>query len=246
MSLAPALLKVTPRDRFTFIPAWAAARVGIGIAVSILCGMAVGGLQHLGLPGTAAWLGVMLATRYGLWWYAARLIQARHAPKAGAREHLWVSVGVCASFAVDAAFLLSGADNCRFWCQRPLDAVRPQEPERLMAVAHRRHTRASPTTRDAPGAPTDRMRAWPSLKNVVTLWAVLTAGGHAAYVVYLGGVPADDLVMASTLGFRAVVGLIVVGLPAVLFLFLFLVLGAIPKHYLLEERVKIDDATSPR
>lgn len=78
------------------------------------------------------------------------------------------------------------------------------------------------------------MPQWPKLKHVVAVWAALTSAAFCAYVLYLHRLPPDDLVMAGTLSFQATVALIVVGLPSLLLLFLFLLIGAIAKHWLYE------------
>ena len=62
------------------------------------------------------------------------------------------------------------------------------------------------------------MVQWPKLRHVIVVWVALTAVACGAYVFYLHGLPPDELVMANTLSFQAIVGLIVVGLPSVLFL----------------------------
>lgn len=78
------------------------------------------------------------------------------------------------------------------------------------------------------------MTRWPSLKSVLLAWSGLTAFAYVAYVSYLHALPPDELVMSSTLSFQAAIGLIVVGLPAVTFLFLALLIGAIAKRWLVE------------
>lgn len=78
------------------------------------------------------------------------------------------------------------------------------------------------------------MVRWPELKHVIAVRAALTAIAYGAYVFYLHGLPPDELVMASTLSFQAIVGLIVLGLPSALFLLLFLLVRAIAKHWLFE------------
>ena len=80
------------------------------------------------------------------------------------------------------------------------------------------------------------MPRWPSVKQVLAVWTALTAGAYCTYVGYLHGLPPDDLVMASTLSFQAMIGLVVVGLPAVVFLFLFLFIGAVAKRWLLDQK----------
>ena len=80
------------------------------------------------------------------------------------------------------------------------------------------------------------MTRWPTLRQVLVVWAALTAGAYCAYVGYLHSMPPDDLVMASTLSFQAMIGLVVVGLPAVVFLFLFLFIGAVAKRWLLGQK----------
>jgi hypothetical protein len=80
------------------------------------------------------------------------------------------------------------------------------------------------------------MTRWPSLKQVIAVWATLTAGAYCAYVFYMHSLPPDELVMASTLSFQAMIGLFVVGLPAIVFLLLFLFIGAIAKHWLVDSK----------
>ena len=78
------------------------------------------------------------------------------------------------------------------------------------------------------------MTHWPSLKVVLAVWAALTAVAYGTYVWYLHSLPPDELVMATTVGFQAMVAAIVVGLPALVFLFLFLLVGAVAKRWLVE------------
>lgn len=78
------------------------------------------------------------------------------------------------------------------------------------------------------------MQRWPSLRTVVTVWAVLSAIAYVSYVSYLHSLPPDELVMANELSFQATIGLIVVGLPAFLFLLLALLIGLIAKRWLSE------------
>jgi len=80
------------------------------------------------------------------------------------------------------------------------------------------------------------MTRWPSLKQVLAAWATLAACAYCAYVFYMHSLPPDELVMASTLSFQAMIGLVVVGLPAIVFLFLFLFIGAIAKHWLVDSK----------
>lgn len=55
---------------------------------------------------------------------------------------------------------------------------------------------------------------------------------YVGYVSYLHSLPPDELVMANDLSFQATIGLIVVGLPALLFLLLALLIGSIAKRWL--------------
>ena len=78
------------------------------------------------------------------------------------------------------------------------------------------------------------MKHWPSLQKTFAVWLALTGTAYVVYVGYLHDLPPDDLVMASDWSFQAMVGLVVVGLPSLLFLFLFLFVGSIAKRWLLE------------
>lgn len=80
------------------------------------------------------------------------------------------------------------------------------------------------------------MVQWPKLKHVIVVWAAITVVAHGAYVYWLLGLPADELVMANSLSFQPSIGLIVVGLPSVVFLLLFLLVGAIAKRWLIEPK----------
>lgn len=66
------------------------------------------------------------------------------------------------------------------------------------------------------------------------VWGAPTAFAYVAYVLHLHGLPPDELVMANNLSFQATIGLVVVGLPAVVLLFLVLFIGAIAKRWLVE------------
>jgi hypothetical protein len=79
-----------------------------------------------------------------------------------------------------------------------------------------------------------QMTRWPSLKLVLRVWSAITVVAYSAYVYYLHGLPPDELVMANTLSFQALVGLIVVGLPAVVLLFTVLLVGSIGKRWLVK------------
>ena len=78
------------------------------------------------------------------------------------------------------------------------------------------------------------MRRWPSLRTVLIAWLLVAACGFAAYMAFLRAAPRDELAMASDLSFQVVLALVVVGLPAVAFLFIFLFVGAIAKRWLRE------------
>lgn len=80
------------------------------------------------------------------------------------------------------------------------------------------------------------MTHWPSLKSVLLVWGALTAVAYVAYVFFLHGLPPDELSMGSTLSFQATIGVIVVGVPAVVLLFLALFIGAIAKRWLVEPK----------
>ena len=85
------------------------------------------------------------------------------------------------------------------------------------------------------------MSRWPSLGRVLTIWAVLATVVYVAYVSYLHNLPPDELVMANDLSFQAAIGLIVVGLPALVFLFLFLFIGAVAKRWLVQPLPRLKD-----
>jgi hypothetical protein len=82
------------------------------------------------------------------------------------------------------------------------------------------------------------------------VWVALTALAYLAYTGYLRSQPPAELVMASTLSFQALIGLIVVGLPSVVFLFLFLLIGSIAKRWLFQrpqsQRLSQGHAPSPK
>lgn len=101
-----------------------------------------------------------------------------------------------------------------------------------------------PAGRVRPRMSNDRppMPRWPSLRKVITVWAVLSAIAYVSYVSYWHSLPPDELVMANDLGFQATVGLIVVGLPALFFLLFALLVGAIAKRWLIRES---SDGSSP-
>lgn len=77
------------------------------------------------------------------------------------------------------------------------------------------------------------MTRWPTLKQVVCVWAVLTTLALVACIFHLRGLPHDELVMENPLGFQAAVGILFVVPPATALLLLFLVLGAVAKPWLL-------------
>jgi len=85
------------------------------------------------------------------------------------------------------------------------------------------------------------MTRWPSLRQVLAVWAALTAGAYCAYVTYMHSLPSDELVMAGTLSFQAMIGLVAVGLPAIVFLFLFLLIGAIAKRWLIDSKLSNEE-----
>lgn len=78
------------------------------------------------------------------------------------------------------------------------------------------------------------MQRWPSLRVVLLVWLSLAAVAYVSYIILLRSSPPDELVMASSLGFQASLALVVVGIPAIAFLFVFLIIGAIAKRWLLE------------
>lgn len=84
------------------------------------------------------------------------------------------------------------------------------------------------------------MKRWPSLRTVLTVWVVVTAALLIAYVVYLREAPRDDLEVASTLSFQVFIAGIFVGIPSLVFLFLFLLMGAIAKHWLMGPNPSIE------
>jgi hypothetical protein len=76
------------------------------------------------------------------------------------------------------------------------------------------------------------MQQWPTLRRVLTVWATLTVLVYLTYIAYLRIQPPDELVMASTRSFQALVGVVIVGLPSLIFLFLFLFIGSMAKRWL--------------
>lgn len=71
------------------------------------------------------------------------------------------------------------------------------------------------------------MPHWPKLRHVVAVWVALTGAAFCAYVFYLHRQPPDDLAMVGTFSLHAQVAFIVVGLPSLLLLLLFLLMGII-------------------
>ena len=80
------------------------------------------------------------------------------------------------------------------------------------------------------------VKRWPTLKQVVAIWAVPTALVFGAFIFYLRSLPPDELVVANTLCFQAMVGVLFVVLPATFLLLLFLMFGAIAKRWLLRSK----------
>ena len=64
------------------------------------------------------------------------------------------------------------------------------------------------------------------------VWVTLTALAYLAYIAYLRSQPPDELIMASSWSFQALIGVVVVGLPSLFFLSLFLLMGSIAKRWL--------------
>jgi hypothetical protein len=88
------------------------------------------------------------------------------------------------------------------------------------------------------------MQRWPSLRRVLGIWAALAVVSYLAYVSFLHSQPPDELAMASDLSYQATIGLVVVGLPALAFLFLFLFVGAVAKRWLHQPEPRLKDRSS--
>ena len=61
-----------------------------------------------------------------------------------------------------------------------------------------------------------------SLRVTLSIWAIVTAAGCLAYVLYLRTLPPDELVMANTVSFQVLLSLCVIGLPSLVVLLVFL------------------------
>jgi len=72
---------------------------------------------------------------------------------------------------------------------------------------------------------------WPRLTKVLSAWGIATLCACGAFVLHARSLPADDLLMASTLGFQVMTSLLMVALPSALCLFVFLGVGAIVKGW---------------
>jgi hypothetical protein len=71
------------------------------------------------------------------------------------------------------------------------------------------------------------MSRWPSLRTVFLVWGALAGVAFIAYLGILRAAPPDELKMASDLSFQVLLAAVVVGIPSIIFLFLFLLIGAI-------------------
>jgi hypothetical protein len=82
---------------------------------------------------------------------------------------------------------------------------------------------------------------WPRLTKVLSAWGIATLCACGAFVLHARSLPADDLLMASTLGFQVMTSLLMVALPSPLCLFVFLGMGAIVKGWLAGQNIESMD-----
>ena len=75
------------------------------------------------------------------------------------------------------------------------------------------------------------MSSWPSLTKVLFVWSAATSFACVVYVLYARTLPRDELVMANTLEFQAMMSVIVVALPSGFCLLFFLTVGALVKGW---------------
>ena len=114
---APRLLSLATSDRTSFALIWASARLVLGVVCAYPAFMAVAWLQNLNVPFEVAYVAVLIALRYALWQFICEAISQSTKKAIGkvARQK-WVLLGVAASFTVDGAAILAGADNFKFVC----------------------------------------------------------------------------------------------------------------------------------
>lgn len=70
---------------------------------------------------------------------------------------------------------------------------------------------------------------WPSLSKLLFAWGIGTLLACSAYVLYSLSLPPDELLMANTLEFQALMSIVFVALPSIFCLFVGLLAGAVLK-----------------
>jgi hypothetical protein len=113
---APRLLGIAPSDKTTFALSWAAARMSMGLVLAYPAFLLVTVSQARGLPFEASYAVVLLAARALLWLATYQAIASRHPAALKTKPGKWVALGVVASFAIDGAAFMAGADNFKFFC----------------------------------------------------------------------------------------------------------------------------------
>ena len=88
--------------------------------------------------------------------------------------------------------------------------------------------------------PDDKMRTWPTLKRVLLVWGIGTALACVAFVLYAQTLPRDELVVANTLSFQAMMSVIVVAIPSGIGLLCFLLVGALVKGWATRHKRKTE------
>ena len=113
---APRLLGVEPKDTTAFALSWAGARIVMGLVLAYPAFLLVMFAQGSGVPFEASYAFVLLVARVVLWLATYQAIASRHTIALSAKPASWVALGVVASFAIDGAAFLAGADNFKFFC----------------------------------------------------------------------------------------------------------------------------------
>jgi hypothetical protein len=71
-----------------------------------------------------------------------------------------------------------------------------------------------------------------SLRKVIAAWGVLTLVFCTVAFIYSRSLPPDELVMANSIGFRALISVLVIGIPSLIGLFIYLFFGSLVRSLL--------------
>jgi hypothetical protein len=71
-----------------------------------------------------------------------------------------------------------------------------------------------------------------SLRKVIAAWSVQTLVFCTAAFIYSRSLPPDELVMANSIGFRALISVLVIGGPSLIGLFMYLFFGSLARGLL--------------